>query len=191
VRAAGIVTTIAGAIVAGMSASACALEVSQLDVSHEKSRFTVEAVAHVDVPIQTAYDILTDYGHLDLLDSQVLESRVLERPEPNVVVVWMRVRGCIVFVCRELEQVERIEEDAPNAISLAVLPERSDVKFETASWRLEATATGTKLYYSLQVEPGSWVPFFAHGSVERKLRASFLGALDAIEKIAGARDTPS
>jgi hypothetical protein len=43
----------------------------------------------------------------------------------------------------------------------------------------------------LAVEPGPWVPFFAHGSVERKLRASFLGALGAIEKIAAAREEPS
>jgi len=167
--------------------SAQAVEVSQLDVHHEGQRFYMTAVADIDVPHEVAFSILTDYEHLELLDPKVLDSRVLERPSPNVALVWMRVRGCVAFICKELEQVERVEENSPGEIVVTVLPERSDVKLENARWQLAPTEHGTRLSYTLEMEPGSWVPVFGRGSVERQLRASFRNALNAIEQLAEAR----
>src|SRR5262245_49725711 len=170
-----------------MAALAHGLEVSQLDVRHEGQRFFMTAVAEVAVPQDVAFAILTDYEHLDQLDPKVLESRLIERPSPNVALVWMRVRGCVAFMCKELEQVERVEENAPGEIIVAVLPERSDVKVETARWQLEPTENGTRLTYTLEMEPGTWVPVIGRPSVERQLRASYKNALAAVERIAQSR----
>lgn len=175
------VTSIAAACV---SLCAASLEVEQLDVRHEGQRFFMTAVAEIGVPPEVAFAILTDYEHLAQLDPKVLASRLIERPEPNVALVWMRVRGCVAFVCRELEQVEKVEERAPQEIIVTVLPERSDVKLENARWLLEPTEGGTRLTYTLEMEPGSWVPIFGRGSVERQLRASYGNALSAIERLA-------
>lgn len=169
------------------SASAHALEVRQLEVTRVKQRYHVEAVSEIAVPPEVAFAILTDYGRLDELDSKVLESKLLERPEPNVALVWMRVRACVAFLCRELEQVERVEEHPNDEIRMEVLPDRSDVKVDNAHWRMEPTENGTLLSYTLDVEPGGWVPVFGRGSIERQLRSSYRDALSAVERLGLAR----
>ena len=179
---------VAACLAAGLlAAPAHGLEISQLDVRHEGQRFFMTAVAEISVPRDVAFAILTDYEHLNLLDPKVLESRLVDRPSPNVALVWMRVRGCVAFMCKELEQVERVEENAPGEIVVSVLPDRSDVKVENAHWLLEPTEGGTRLSYTLEMEPGTWVPIFGRGSIERQLRASYKGALTAIEGLAASR----
>src|SRR6185436_6143985 len=99
-----------------------ALDIAQLDVTRDGAHFTMHAVAQLAIPPDVAFAILTDYEHLDLLDPKVLESRLIERAEPNVALVWLRVRGCVLFVCRVMEQVERVEEHPPGEIVVTLLP---------------------------------------------------------------------
>ena len=164
-----------------------ALEIRQLEVTRTGEIYRMEAVAEIPIPREVAFAILTDYEHLDQLDPKVLESRLLERPEPNVAIVWLRVRGCVAFICKVMEQVERVEERPPDEIVVTLLPERSDLELENARWRLESLEEGTRLSYTLEIDPGSWVPAFARGSVERQLRASFRAALLAIERLGETR----
>jgi hypothetical protein len=165
------------------AAGADALEVQQLEITRTGDVYRMEAVAEIPIPREVAFAILTDYEHLDELDPKVLESRLLERPEPNVALVWLRVRGCVAFICKVMEQVERVEERPPDEILVELLPDRSDMKLESAHWRLEPTEEGTRLSYTLELEPGDWVPAFARGAVERQLRSSFRGALLAVERL--------
>ena len=173
--------------VVGAAGTVAALEVQQLDVTRDGDRFTMQAVAEVAIPPDVAFAILTDYDHLDQLDPKVLESRLLERPGPNVALVWLRVRGCVAFICKVMEQVERVDEHPPDEIVVTLLPERSDVKLQNARWGIEATEDGARLTYMLELEPGDWVPAFARGSVSRQLKTSFRGAMLAIEKIGTTR----
>ena len=181
-----IVAVLAAAV---WAAGVEALEIAQLDVTRDRAHYTMHAVAEIAIPPDVAFAILTDYEHLELLDPKVLESRLLERLEPNVALVWLRVRGCVMFVCRVMEQVERVEEHPPGEIVVTLLPERSDVKLQNARWGIESVEEGTQLTYTLEFEPGDWVPAIARGSVERQLRSSFRGALLAIEKIGATRVT--
>ena len=170
-----------------LAASVNALDVRQLDVTRVKQRYHVEAVSEIAVPPEVAFAILTDYESLSELDPKVIESRLLERPEPNVALVWMRVSACVAFVCRELEQVERVEEHPNDEIRTEVLPERSDIKVDNAYWHIEPTENGTLLTYTLDVEPGGWIPVFGRGAVVRQLRSSYTNALTAIERLGQAR----
>jgi hypothetical protein len=169
------------------AAGAGALEIRKLDVERAGEIYRMEAVAEIPIPREVAFAILTDYENLDQLDPKVLESRVLERPAANVAIVWLRVRGCVAFVCKVMEQVERVEERPPDEIVVTLLPERSDLDLENARWRLEALEAGTRLSYTLEIDPGSWVPAFARGSVKRQLRASFRGAMLAVERLGETR----
>ena len=166
--------------------SASALEVRQLDVTRVKQRFHLEAVSEIAVPPDVAFEILTDYERLPRLNPQVLESRLLERPEPNVALVWMRLRACVI-VCKELEQVERVQENPPGEIVIEVLPERSDVKVDNAHWRIEPTENGTLLYYTLDIEPGALVSFFGSSSIKKQLRESYQAALTNVERLGQER----
>jgi hypothetical protein len=169
------------------AATAHALDIRQLDITRTGDVYRMEAVAEIAIPREVAFAILTDYEHLDQLDPKVLESRVVERPGPNVAIVWLRVRGCVAFICKVMEQVERVEERPPDEIVVTLLPERSDLALENARWRLEAMEEGTRLSYTLEINPGSWVPAVARGAVERQLRASFRGALLAVERLGEPR----
>jgi hypothetical protein len=181
------VAVVAVLVALGAAAGVEALEVLQLDVARDGERYTMHAVAEIAIPPDVAFAILTDYEHLDLLDPKVLESRLIERPEPNVALVWLRVRACVAFVCKVMEQVERVEEHPPDEIVVTLLPERSDVKLQNARWEIEPVENGTQLTYTLELEPGDWVPAFARGSVQRQLRSSFRGALLALEQIGAPR----
>lgn len=180
---ASIATMLAALGAGGLQAA----EISRLDVGYAAGRYRLEATAEVAVAPEVVYAILTDYANLHRLDPQVLESKLLERPGPGVALVWLRARGCVLFICRELEQVQRVDERSPQQLVVDVIPERSDIPYEHARWLFEPTETGTKLDYVLEIEPGSWVPFFGRGSVQRQLRASFRQALAAIETLAGER----
>ena len=165
---------------------ASVLEVTKPVVTVVNGRFHLEAVSEIAVPPDVAFKILTDYERLPCLNRRVLESRLLERPEPNVALVWMRLRVC--GLCKKLEQVERVQENPPGEIVIEVLPERSDVKVDNAHWRIEPTESGTRLYYALDIEPaGALISFLGSGFIKKQLRESYEGALTNVERIGQGR----
>ncbi|MGH8495200.1 MAG: SRPBCC family protein [Gammaproteobacteria bacterium] len=138
--------------------AAQAAEIRRVDVEHEGKRYYVDSDTIVDAPIESVYAVLTDYEHFDLISSVFTESRFIEPVVDGSGLVYTRAQGCILFFCNTIERVERLEVRPVSDIVTVADPERSDVKYSRAHWQLEEDRQGTRVRYSLELEPDFWVP---------------------------------
>ena len=163
------------------------LDIEQLDVERDGMRFNVAARAVLAVPREALYSVLTDYDHLNRLDATLVESARLETIGNHIYLVVTRARVCVLFFCRVVDRVERIEERPPEEIVATALPERSDVALSVSRWKLEETGDGhTRVSYSLEVEPTN-LPGFAGGAVRRNLERSVRASMTAAEQLAAGK----
>jgi hypothetical protein len=95
--------------------------------------------------------------------------------------IYTRVEGCLLFFCRSMERVERLEVVSERFIRSTVLPDRSDFRYALAEWTLEADGHGTRVIYSMAMEPNFWLPPFVGPWFLKRTLAR--GAPEAIDQI--------
>ena len=102
--------------------------------------------------------MLRDYERYPSLDTRILQARVLERPEPGVVMLETTVRVCFGWFCRNVTRVERVQE-SQHALAATADPSRSDVKFGETRMQLSQGEHGATLVkYRTSITPGFWIP---------------------------------
>lgn len=140
-------------------ASVGAADLLSISVKHEGARYHLESDTHFDAPPSAIFQVMTDFEHLDRVSKTIIESHYIEPDEDGTPLVFTRVRGCAMFICRSLIRVERLTLEAPYHIVTTAIPERSNVRFSESEWQLRDDDNGgTRVSYSLELEPGFWVP---------------------------------
>ncbi|MBN1240619.1 MAG: SRPBCC family protein [Gammaproteobacteria bacterium] len=149
----------AGVLLAG-GATVSAAVIHSLDVDREHGRYELVANTHLAAPAEAIFDVLVDYedGAFGRISSVYKESDYLEPAEDGTPIVYTRMEGCLMFFCRSMERVERLEAEAPRFIRTTALPEESDFKYSRSEWELEPVEGGTEVTYRLVMEPDFWVP---------------------------------
>lgn len=173
--------------------AAGAAEMLELEVSRDGNRYFVDSRTLIRAPMDTVYDVLSDYEHLHELSSVIEESRVVSRDEGRgEQVVYSRLRGCVLFFCRAIERYERLTLDRPGHIrARAINPPPSAAPaddgtgghaYSVSSWELTPGPDGgTEVVYSLEMEPDFWVPpLVGPWALKRKLAS---GAGDAATRV--------
>lgn len=140
------------------SAAAGAFEIEKSETRYADRRFQCELSVRLDAPPDQVEAVLRDYERYPSLDTRILQARVLERPEPNVVVLETTVRVCMVWFCRNVTRVERVQE-SEYALAAKTDPSRSDVKFGETHTQLSPDENGgTLVHYRTSITPGFWIP---------------------------------
>jgi hypothetical protein len=140
------------------SAAAGGFEIEKSETHYSNRRYQCELSVKLDAPPDQVQAVLRDYERYPSLDTRILQARVLERPEPNVVVLETTVRVCFVWFCRNVTRVERVQE-SQLALAATTDPSRSDVKFgETHTQLSPDEHGGTLVHYRTSVTPGFWIP---------------------------------
>ena len=136
-----------------------AFEIEHSETRYANRRYQCELNVRLDAPLDKVEAVLRDYERYPSLNTHILQARVLERPEPNVVLLETTLRVCIgPFFCRNVTRVERVEE-SPHALAAQADPSRSDVKFgETRTQLTPDENGGTLVHYRTSITPGFWVP---------------------------------
>ena len=139
---------------------ASAAELHSLEVTHDGGRYELVAETRLEAPIENVFAVLVDYedGGLGRISSVYKQSDYLEPASDGTPVVYSRMEGCVLFFCKSLERVERLEAEAPHYIQTLGLPEHSDFEFSRSEWILKPVEEGTEVTYRLEIEPGFWVP---------------------------------
>jgi hypothetical protein len=141
-----------------LPATVGAFEIEKSETRYADRRYQCDLSVKLDAPPDKVEAILRDYERYPTLDTRILQARVLERPEPNVVMLETTVRVCFGWFCRNVTRVERVQE-SEHALAATTDPSRSDVRFgETHTQLLPDENGGTLVHYRTSITPGFWIP---------------------------------
>lgn len=158
-----------------------------LDVTRHDGRYHLVANSYLDAPPAAIYKVLVDYGddRFGRISEIYKESDYLPPDRDGTPLVYTRVEGCLLFFCRSMSRVERLEVVEPSFIRTTTLPDRSDFKYSRSEWRLEPERHGTRVIYRLDMEPDFWLPpFVGPWFLKRTLLRGGAAAVDRIEELA-------
>ncbi|HUQ50974.1 MAG TPA: SRPBCC family protein [Gammaproteobacteria bacterium] len=158
-----------------------------VDVSRDDDRYKVVADTHLDASPEAIYAVLLDFdaNHYQRISEIYKESSYLPPDRDGTPVVYTRVEGCLLWYCRSMRRVERLEVVTPQFIRSRTVPERSDFKYTLSEWTFAAEGTGTRLTYMMEMEPSFWLPpFVGPWFLKRTLLQGAPKAIDQIELLA-------
>lgn len=175
---------------AALSPAAGAAELHSLVVTHEQGRYVLDTDTTLQAAPAAVFEVLLDYEHYDRISSVYKKSRYLE-PEPDGTPrVYTLTQGCILFVCREIEKVERLLVSREQwRIVAEVVPEQSNLEYSVTQWQLAPEGEGTRLRYRMELVPRFWIPPLIGPPIIRwALARGGEGALARLELLAQERE---
>ena len=168
-----------------------AAEFSSLELVRDGDDYRVLAGVFIEAPAEGVFEVLTDYEGFPRLSSVFREGRVVEPIEDGRGVVYLHMKGCVLFFCREVEIVEFLEIEPYRRILAIVDPERSDLHYGRASWTLAPEEGGTLVTYELDMRPQFWIPpVIGPLIIKAALRYRGLRAARRLEALASGRPVP-
>jgi hypothetical protein len=168
---------------------AFAATIHSLDVSKERGRYALVADTFLAAQADAIFAVLMDYDRMNRISSVYKEYGFLEPAADGTPIVHTRMEGCLLFYCKSMRRVERLEAEAPYYIRTEVLPEQSDFRYAMSEWILEPQDDGTKVTYRLEMEPDFWVPpVIGPWFLKHTLLSGGARAVNRIERLANALD---
>ncbi|MGD8341121.1 MAG: SRPBCC family protein [Gammaproteobacteria bacterium] len=174
-----------GATLIAIAASAATI--NSIDVGREDETYSLYAETFLDASPEAIFDVLLDYERFGRISSVYKEYGYLDPLPDGTPVVFTRMEGCLLFYCKSMTRVERLEAESPGHIKTVTLPERSDFKRSISEWNLVAEASGTRMTYTLEMVPDFRVPpVIGPWYIKRVLKRGGGHAIDRIERLAQA-----
>jgi hypothetical protein len=158
-----------------------------VDVSRQEDRYRVVADTHLAAPPEAVYKVLLDFDsdRYQRISEIYKESSYLPPDIDGTPLVYTRVEGCLLSFCRSMRRVERLEVVTPQFIRSRTVPERSDFKYSLSEWTFTPEGGGTRVTYSMEMEPSFWLPpFVGPWFLKRTLMQGAPTAIDNIEHLA-------
>ena len=158
--------------------------IHDLKIEYRSGRYELVSHTYVDAPLEAIFHVLTDYDHFNRISRIYEESGFMEPAADGTPVVYTRMRGCVLFFCKNMTRVERLETREPGFIHTITLPEQSDFRYGVSEWILEPEGSGTNVIYRAVLEPDFWLPpIIGPWALKRRLLEGGAGALDRIESL--------
>ena len=168
---------------------AFASEVISLQVTNQGDLYMLESENYLEASVESVFQVLMDYDNYTRLSSVYQESRQLAPGPDGAPRVYTLARGCIVFVCRSVEKVERLDANPNHRIVATVIPELSNLQQGVTEWVLRSEGGGTRLSYRMELLPKFWIPPLIGPPVIRYVLAKGgKNALQRLENLARERD---
>lgn len=156
-----------------ISASAFSFEILSVEVDKEGKRYHMLGESIIQAPPEFIYNTLMDYDNFHRLAGGIAETRYLESDDPDELLGYTRIDSCVLFFCKSVEKVERIEATEFSEISTEAIPAQSDFVFNESRWLMEETEGGTLVTYDAEMEPDFWMPpLITKWAIRYKLRKS-------------------
>ncbi len=131
--------------------------VADADVLVERagSSFSVEVAVHVPVPVAVAWAVLTDFDHMADFVPNLKSSQVVERGDSTLRISQKgTVRyGLFSSDFESMREIRLVPQREIHSHAVGGSAKRMD-----SVMRLQGEEGGTRLRYSLQVQPAVWFP---------------------------------
>jgi Polyketide cyclase / dehydrase and lipid transport len=184
-RIRGTAVAVAASII---GASAATATLDSIDIGRDEGVYSLRAETHLDAKPESIVNVLLDYERFGRISSVYKEYGYLDPLPDGTPIVYTRMEGCLLKIfCKSMTRVEALEVEAPNHIRTVTLPDRSDFKRSISDWMLEPEGEGTRMTYSLEMEPDFFVPPVVGPIIlKRTLKQGGGRAIDRIELLAQA-----
>ena len=144
--------------VVALSTIAFAGETERSEISFEGKTYTYTFVSRIRGTLAAIHDVVTDYDHLQRLNDDIVESRVIERYSATRLKRLLQIDYCVLVFCFELIFVENVDE-SPTRIVTTIIPAESSFEDGIADWRLEQISeTHTRFSVTTTQTPKFWIP---------------------------------
>ena len=175
-----------------LSGVGSAAVIHDLKIEYHSGRYELVSHTYVDAPREAIFHVLTDYDHFNRISRIYEESGFMEPASDGTPVVYTRMRGCVLFFCKNITRVERLETREPGFIHTVTLPEQSDFRYSVSEWILEPEGNGTNLIYRAVLEPDFWLPpIIGPWALKKRLLEGGAGAINRIESLSQERSASS
>ena len=134
------------------------------EFSKDVNVFERDGVYHINVSSEIdaseyyVRSVVTDYIHIYRLSDSIIESKVLNSSEKGKTEVETQVLCCVPVFCREVTRVEEVRELDNGEIQTVVIPEKSDFRSGSATWKFISNGFTTLLRYEATLEPDFFIP---------------------------------
>jgi len=168
-----------------VAATASTATIESIDVGRDGDLYSLHAETVLDASPEAIFDVLLDYERFGRISSVYKDFGYLDPLSDGTPVVYTRMEGCLLFYCKSMMRVERLEADSPGHIRTVTMPDRSDFKHSVSEWTLQSEASGTRMIYTLEMEPDFFIPpVIGPWYLKRTLRRGGGDAIDRIERLA-------
>jgi hypothetical protein len=158
-----------------------------IDIDRDDGVYSLHAETFLAASPEDIFEVLLDYDRFSRISRVYKEHAYLAPDTDGTPIVYTRMEGCLLFYCLSMRRVERLEVKRPGHIRTVTMPERSDFKRSSSEWVLEPEAGGTRMTYSLIMEPDFWVtPVIGPWYLKRTLQRGGGNAINRIERLAQA-----
>lgn len=180
--------TIVAIAITLIGASASTATLDSLDVDRKGDVYSLVAETYLNASPESISRVLLDYERFGRISNVYKEYGYLDPLPDGTPVVFTRMEGCLLKVfCKSMTRVEKLEVASPDHIRTVTLPDRSDFKRSTSEWSLEPEADGTRMTYTLEMEPDFFVPpVVGPMLLKRTLKQDGGKVIDRIEDLAQA-----
>lgn len=170
------------------NAQGLAATIDALEVERVGKRYVMTMDARLNCVADRAYKIFVDYRQLPRIHPSII-SAVREPGAPaGAQRLHSKIELCFLGFCRVLDQVQDMYREPPEHLKAIVLPERSNLRYGTANWRIWDDGGETRMQFEAVMEPDFWVPpLIGPWIIRRTLRREAVYTAEAIESLANKR----
>jgi hypothetical protein len=162
--------------------TALALDVQELAVRHLAPRYEIRMVYETQATAARMRAVLTDYVRLKRLSPHIISAQA-EPLSNGTLRVRTHTRGCVLFLCVDLNRIEDVSE-TPGVLSSQIVP-NEDFRAGYTECRFEEHEGRTRVVYTSTVEPGFFIPpVVGPPLAKRGLKQGLLRAVKSVERLA-------
>lgn len=163
-------------------------DVLKATVTSEDKRYFINIDVVINADADRVYKILTDYNNLTKISDSIEESKVIYSLSDNDHRVKVTTSACVTFFCKTIVQVQDVEQLSGMIIISTTLPDKSDVDYAHARWKITSEDGLTRVRFNADLKPSFWIPpLIGPPLIERALRNEALDVIDGLEKLAQQR----
>lgn len=158
-------------------------ELIKSDVTYDDGVYLIEIAMDIGGDIEKTREILLDYGQTPRYNENIIKSELLNITDSGKKIGRVEIRDCLLLICRNLVQIQEMEKLSSGAITIHVIPAKSDYRTADYLWRFIPRPDGmTRLLVNAVIAPRIKVPpVIGPMLIARKLKQRMLDVVNKLE----------
>ncbi len=162
-----------------------AAQINDITVTNSDDAYMIEFDAFIDAPASQVFKVIGDFTRMGKISPDIIAVSVDAAPTGRGERVRSTIESCVLFLCRQIVQVEDVLAFDGNTIIAVIVPGAGDFKSGSTLWRLTNEGPRTRLRYEATRVADFWIPpLIGPWAVKRTMREQLELSIMAIERLA-------